>query len=128
MAWQLRAPRGARALPGRRGRIAAAARPATWRRTHLEARRAAPCQPVACQPSLPSHCACTCLTGWRVKATAKDVELACRVMGRLAEPLGAATETAVLTAFDAYITRQLAAYPSSREQDEQQLRQGGLPW
>lgn len=66
--------------------------------------------------------------GWRVKASAKDVELACRVMGRLAEPLGAATESAVLAAFDGFISRQLAGYPSSREQDEQQLQQEGLPW
>ncbi len=63
-----------------------------------------------------------------MKATAKDVELACKVMGRLAEPLGAATETAVLNAFDGFIGRQLAKYPSSRQQDEQLLQQPGLPW
>ncbi len=63
-----------------------------------------------------------------MKASAKDVELACRVMGRLAEPLGAATEKAVLSAFDSFISSQLAGYPSSRQQDEETLQQPGLPW
>jgi hypothetical protein len=49
-------------------------------------------------------------------------------MGRLAEPLGAATEAAVLSAFDAYISAQLGAYPAARELGEQQLQQPGLPW
>ncbi len=34
--------------------------------------------------------------GWRVRATSEDIELACRVMGRLAQPTTVAMETRVL--------------------------------
>lgn len=59
--------------------------------------------------------------GWRLKASAADTELACRVMGRLAAPSSAATEGAVLGALAGYIQGALAAYPTTLQQDEQEL-------
>ncbi|KAG2423002.1 hypothetical protein HXX76_015600 [Chlamydomonas incerta] len=66
--------------------------------------------------------------GWRVKAGAKDVELACRVMGSLAEPTSAATEGALLRALAAYIQGRLAAFPTTLEEDEDRLLgRNGVP-
>lgn len=66
--------------------------------------------------------------GWRVKASAAEVELACRVLGRLSEPVSAATEVALLKQLEGCVTQLLDGYPTSLEQDEQQLRQPALPW
>lgn len=56
--------------------------------------------------------------GWRLRAGPRDLALAARVMGRLAEPGSAATEGAVLAALGAYCGAALEAYPSSLEEDE----------
>ncbi len=57
-------------------------------------------------------------SGWRVKATERDVELACRVMGSLGEATATsiATETAVLRALAAAIDSCLAAFPTTLDQ------------
>ncbi|GIL78942.1 hypothetical protein Vretifemale_8336, partial [Volvox reticuliferus] len=55
--------------------------------------------------------------GWRVKASERDVELACRAMGSLAQPSSAATERAVLKALAEYVAAALERFPSSLEQD-----------
>lgn len=66
--------------------------------------------------------------GWRVKAGPRDVELACRVMGRLSQPRSAAGEAAMLQAFAAFAGTALAAYPSSLEEDLAALAAAGTPW
>lgn len=67
--------------------------------------------------------------GWRVKATAADVQLACRVMGRLAAPTSAATEKAVLDALQQFVDRALQAYPSTLQHDQLELLQPeGVAW
>ncbi|PNH01138.1 hypothetical protein TSOC_012989 [Tetrabaena socialis] len=68
-------------------------------------------------------------TGWRVRATERDVELACRVMGALSEPTSAPTERALLRGLQAYIGGALAAFPTSLAEDEARLegRAGAAP-
>ncbi len=51
--------------------------------------------------------------GWRVKAGAGDVELACRVMGRLSEPSSRDVEARVLGALQAHMEARLARYPAA---------------
>ena len=60
--------------------------------------------------------------GWRIKATAKDVEVACRAMGRLSTPSSKATEQKLLGSLLGFIQRALEAYPSSLQQDEEELQ------
>ncbi|GAX78440.1 hypothetical protein CEUSTIGMA_g5881.t1 [Chlamydomonas eustigma] len=60
--------------------------------------------------------------GWRYKATAEDVELACRVMGTLSDPISKQNESKVLAAFSAAAMEQLSSYPTSLEQDEEEER------
>ncbi|GLI66009.1 hypothetical protein VaNZ11_009712, partial [Volvox africanus] len=55
--------------------------------------------------------------GWRVKASERDVELACRAMGALAQPSSAATEGALLEALAEYVAAALGRFPSSLERD-----------
>lgn len=59
--------------------------------------------------------------GWRVKATAKDVDLACRVLGALGQPLSTSTELAVLNAMEEFIRSKLAGYSSTLEEDQKTL-------
>ncbi|GIL45145.1 hypothetical protein Vafri_2473 [Volvox africanus] len=63
--------------------------------------------------------------GWRVKASEKDVELACRAMGALAQPSSAATEGALLEALAEYVAAALGRFPSSLEEDLARLEGRG---
>lgn len=66
--------------------------------------------------------------GWRVKATAADVSLACRVMGKLSAPVSDTNEQRLLDALGGFVNAALGAYPSSREEDEQEARDPDTPW
>jgi hypothetical protein len=66
--------------------------------------------------------------GWRYKATDKDVDLACRVMGTLGEPISEQNEARVLSAFSSAIDKQLSSYPSTLEQDQAEEVNSNIPW
>lgn len=59
--------------------------------------------------------------GWRVRAGPKDMAAAARAMGRLAQAENAGTEAAVLNALAGYCGRVLAAYPTTLQQDEEEM-------
>jgi len=66
--------------------------------------------------------------GWRVKATKLDVGLACKVMGTLGQPTNEKREMEVLEALHAAVLRAQAAYPTSLEEDLQELQRQDLTW
>lgn len=68
------------------------------------------------------------VAGWRVKATAKDTDLACRVMGTISQPSNSATEQKVVAAFESAIVKLLALYPTSLEDDLQSLQRPDMPY
>jgi hypothetical protein len=61
---------------------------------------------------------CKFEAGWKIRAGREDVELACRVMGRLGQPCSAEQEATVLAAVAQHLRSRLAAYPTTRQQDE----------
>ncbi|KXZ51903.1 hypothetical protein GPECTOR_11g337 [Gonium pectorale] len=63
--------------------------------------------------------------GWRVKATERDLDTACRAMGALAAPASAATERALLGALAAFIESAAARFPTSLQHDTQRLAGAG---
>jgi hypothetical protein len=65
--------------------------------------------------------------GWRIKATAADADLACRVMGALAEPASEPTEAAVLAGFERLVLTLLGRYPTSLQADEAELARPDTP-
>eukprot|EP00878_Enallax_costatus_P025743 GHUV01027569.1.p1 GENE.GHUV01027569.1~~GHUV01027569.1.p1 ORF type:complete len:479 (+),score=142.47 GHUV01027569.1:685-2121(+) len=60
--------------------------------------------------------------GWRIGSKGSDVELCARVMGRLCMPSSVGTERRVLETVLRAVDTCLAAYPSTLEQDEQELQ------
>jgi hypothetical protein len=62
-------------------------------------------------------------SGWRIGSTAADVGLCARVMGRLGQPRSLGTEGRVLGVLLGAVEACLAAYPSSLQQDLDELAQ-----
>eukprot|EP00955_Chlamydomonas_euryale_P020772 220048-Chlamydomonas_euryale.AAC.1 len=66
--------------------------------------------------------------GWRIKAAASDVQLACRVMGTLSSPVNDTNERRALAALSSFAATALAAYSASEEADAAEAADVNTTW